>query len=149
MEEKKPIQTYSEDSQAGYTLAELMVVMLILALVVGIAVPRFMTMFAGAKAKAAKVQVENLASALEFYYLDTGHYPTSTEGLSALISAPPNAEGWNGPYLRKKGGVTVPLDPWKHPYEYVLDGNNFTIRTLGADNKEGGEGEDSDYSSSS
>jgi general secretion pathway protein G len=127
-----------------------MVVMLILTIVVGLAVPRFLGMLGGAKTKAAVVQVENLSSAIEFFFLDTGRYPTTSEGLAALAAAPPNAEGWNGPYLRRKGDVLVPLDPWKNPYQYELHGSSqFTIRTLGADNKEGGEGEDSDYSSGS
>ncbi|VAV90534.1 hypothetical protein MNBD_ALPHA06-2216 [hydrothermal vent metagenome] len=139
---QKPVKHRNE---AGYTLVELLVVMLILGLLIGLVAPRFMNQVGGAKSKTARIQVENLASAIEFFRLDTGYYPNTSNGLEALVSAPPDASGWNGPYVKR-----VPNDPWREPYVYELTGSNqFTIRTLGADKKAGGEGENEDYVSGS
>lgn len=131
------------DRRSGYTLAELMVVLFILVLIMVIVGPKLFGQLGKAKAKVARVQVENLASAVEYFYLDMGRYPTTAEGLQALVQAPADAEDWQGPYLRKN---KVPLDPWKHPYEYKSDVNGrFVITYLGRDNKPGGTGEDQDY----
>ncbi|MBL4594965.1 MAG: type II secretion system major pseudopilin GspG [Robiginitomaculum sp.] len=134
-------------ANAGYTLTELLVVLVILGLVMGLVAPRFIGQIGGAKGKTATAQIENLASAVEFFHLDTGRYPTTSDGLSALVTAPSGAQGWKGPYLRR--GL-VPDDPWGTPYQYQLLGDGqFAIRTLGRDQKQGGEGEDQDYVSGS
>lgn len=132
---------------AGYTLTELLVVLVILGLVMGLVAPRFIGQIGGARVKAAAAQVENLASAIEFFHLDTGQYPTTANGLNALISQPATIEGWNGPYLRRG---RLPDDPWGNPYIYQLLGDGrFVVRTLGKDAKEGGDGENRDHISGS
>ncbi|MBL1430374.1 MAG: type II secretion system major pseudopilin GspG [Robiginitomaculum sp.] len=129
--------------QAGYTIMELMVVMLIIVVIVGLVAPRFIGQVGTAKTNAASVQIKNLSAAVEFFYLDTGRYPTSSEGLSALVSAPGGVQNWNGPYLK-----LLPDDPWKNPYIYrSLNSSQFIIKSLGADNKEGGDGQNRDHSS--
>lgn len=132
-----------KDHRSGYTLAEMMVVLVIIALIVAIVGPRIFGQVGKAKAKVARVQVENLASAVEYFYLDMGHYPSTSEGLQALVQAPADSEDWQGPYLRKG---KVPMDPWNHPYQYTREANGrFSITSLGQDNKPGGTGEDQDY----
>lgn len=127
----------------GFTLIELLVVIGILGLLAGLVGPQLMKQFSESKTKTARLQIEELASALDMYRLDVGRYPNTDEGLAALIEAPSTAKVWNGPYLRKK---KVPLDPWNNPYHYVSPGQHgkFDIFSLGADNSDGGEGEDQD-----
>lgn len=98
------------------------------------------------KTKAARVQIEDLAAALDMYKLDEGRYPTTQQGLAALVEKPAEAKRWNGPYLRKD---KIPLDPWNQEYHYVFPGQHgkFDLFSLGADEKEGGEGEDQDINS--
>jgi general secretion pathway protein G len=100
----------------------------------------------GSKSKAAKVQIEDFAAALEMYKLDVGAYPSGEHGLSGLVTAPDNAPNWNGPYLRKN---LIPKDPWNQEYHYRFPGEHgdFDIYSLGADNAEGGEGENKDVAS--
>ena len=95
------------------------------------------------RVKAAKVQISELGQALEMYKLDMDRYPTSSQGLAALVESSDNAKRWNGPYLGKS---KVPVDPWQHEYHYVSPGEHgtFDIFSYGADEKEGGEGEDRD-----
>ncbi len=139
---EKPKPNTSRD---GYTLTELLVVLVILGLLVGLIAPRFLSQIGKAKSKTARVQITNLSTALEYFQLDTGRYPANSSGLSALLSAPPNMVNWDGPYLKTR---RVPDDPWGNPYHYQIGANNsFIISTLGADNREGGDGEDSDISS--
>ena len=130
----------------GFTLIELLVVLVILGLLAGLAVPRAIRYLGGAKTDAARLQVEALGSALDLYRLDVGRYPTGSEGLQALVEAPSGAETWNGPYTK---GNTVPLDPWGNEYNYVQPGehDSYDLYSLGADNAEGGEGEDADVAS--
>ncbi len=138
-------KTRPETANAGYTLTELLVVLVILGLLVGLIAPRFLGQIGKSKPKIAKVQISNLATALDYYQLDTGSYPPPSAGLSALVQAPPNVENWAGPYLKTR---KVPLDPWGHPYLYQLDPNgNYIIKSLGADNREGGDGKNADISS--
>jgi len=147
MKTSKDDQKIPSSKQAGYTLMELVVVMLIIVVIVGLVAPRFIGQVGTAKASAASVQVKNLSAAVEFFYLDTGRYPPSAEGLSALVSAPGNVQNWNGPYLTEG---RLPDDPWKNPYIYrLLNSSQFTIKSLGADNKEGGDGQDRDHISGS
>ena len=132
--------------QHGFTLIELLVVLAIIGLLAGLVGPQVMKHLGESKSKAAKLQIEELASALDMYKLDVGKYPTGDEGMEALIEQPASAKYWNGPYLRKK---KMPLDPWNTPYHYVAPGQHgkFDIFSLGADNAEGGTGEDQDITS--
>ena len=129
--------------QAGFTLIELLVVLVILVLLASLVAPRVIGYLGSSRTKAAKVQIESLASALELYKLDNGAYPTTSEGLKALIVAPQGAAGWNGPYITKR---EVPNDPWGHAYNYRSPGQHglFDIFSLGADNQPGGTGENED-----
>ena len=130
-------------SESGFTLLELLVVLGIIAMLAGIVGPQVMKHMGESKTKAAKVQIEDLAATLDMYKLDVGSYPSSDEGLKALIETPDSSKRWNGPYLRKS---KIPLDPWQQEYHYVSPGEHgkFDLYTFGADNKEGGEGEDQD-----
>ncbi|WP_029134488.1 type II secretion system major pseudopilin GspG [Sedimenticola selenatireducens] len=127
----------------GFTLIELLVVLAILGLLVGLVGPQVMDQLGGSKTKAARVQVADLGAALDLYRLDVGHYPNSAEGLEALVSKPSGQSKWNGPYLKKS---KVPTDPWGNEYSYRFPGEHgaYDIISLGADNAEGGDGEDQD-----
>lgn len=126
----------------GFTLIELLVVLAILTLLAGIVGPRVLSQLGGAKSKTAAVQIADLDKALELFKLDVGRYPTTSEGLQALITQPGSATGWNGPYL--KG--SLPNDPWGNAYRYTSPAANggIEILSLGADNAPGGEGENAD-----
>ena len=139
----KKINIRTSGRDRGFTLLELLVVLGIIAMLAGIVGPQVMKHLGGAKTKTAKVQIEDLAAALDMYRLDVGRYPSSEQGLLALIEKPGDASRWNGPYLRKK---TIPQDPWNKDYRYASPGENgrFDLFTLGMDDKEGGEGEDQD-----
>jgi general secretion pathway protein G len=130
-------------AQAGFTLVELLVVLVILVLLASLVAPRVVGYLGSSRSKAAKVQVQSLTTALELYKVDTGRYPTTTEGLKALVEAPAGATSWNGPYLTKK---EVPVDPWGRPYAYRSPGQHgpFDVSSLGADNQPGGTGENED-----
>ncbi|MEZ0325479.1 MAG: type II secretion system major pseudopilin GspG [Fimbriimonas sp.] len=124
----------------GFTLIELMVVILILAILAALIVPRVMGRSDQAKVAAAKSDISNLRGFVQMYKLDTGKYPTSEEGLDALVTQPSDVSGWKGPYPDK--GI-IPLDPWKNPYVYEYpgrdgDANSFTIMSYGADGVAGG-----------
>ncbi len=136
----------NNSKQRGFTLIELLVVLAIIGLLAGLVGPQVMKHLGGAKTKTAKVQIEDLAGALDMYRMDTGRYPTSSEGLQALVERPSSARSWNGPYLRKNN---VPLDPWMYDYHYTSPGEHgrFDLYTYGADNASGGEGEDQDVNS--
>ena len=127
----------------GFTLLELLVVLAILVLLASIATPQVLKYLGRAKTDTAKVQIENLSAALDFYRLDVGTYPSNDQGLQALVEAPAQASGWNGPYVKKKEML---IDPWGNPYRYRFPGEHgpFDVYSLGADNAPGGEGEDRD-----
>lgn len=129
-------------SSRGFTLIELLVVLAILTLLAGLVGPRVLGQLGGAKAKTAGVQIADLDKSLELFKLDVGRYPTTEEGLEALVKRPGSVNGWAGPYL--KGGV--PSDPWGHPYRYTSPGPNggIEILSLGSDGAPGGEGEAAD-----
>jgi len=130
----------------GFSLIELLVVVVILGLIASIVAPNLMGKIGGAKVKTTRVQVEDFASAVELYFLDIGEYPATSLGLQALVSAPPNTEGWGGPYLRKS---RIPEDPWGSPYQYRAPGGfaPYEIWSFGADKKAGGKGDDADIES--
>ena len=131
--------------EGGFTLVEILVVITIIGLIMALVGPRVLNYLSESKAKAAKIQIESFASALDLYYLDLGRYPTTNEGLAALTQGN-NAPGWNGPYLR--GGV-VPNDPWGHSYLYRSPGQRapYEIVSLGSDGQEGGSGTAADIAS--
>ena len=132
-----------ERSSKGFTLIELLVVLVILGLLASLVGPRVMKHLGDSKTKTAMLQIEELSSALDVYRLEVGSYPSSNQGLLALVDKPSEADQWNGPYLRKK---TIRKDPWGNDYLYRSPGENgpFDLYSLGADNSEGGEGEDRD-----
>ena len=122
---------------------EMLIVLVVIALIAAVAIPQVMRMLESAKTKAARIQLETVSQALNFYKLDNDDYPTSEQGLKALLEAPEGLDSWTGPYLRK---AQQTRDPWGHALIYTApDGNHkFTVRTLGADGKAGGSGENKD-----
>src|SRR5208283_5263917 len=108
------------DGEGGFTLVEMLVVITIIGLIMALVGPRLLNYLSESKVKAAKIQIESFSSALDLYYLDNGRYPTSSEGLPALVQRPANSLAWNGPYL-KTG--SVPTDPWGRPYKYRSPGD--------------------------
>ena len=131
-------------NRKGFTLIELLVVMVILAMLAAIVGPKLFTKVGKGKQSAAKTQIEMLGQALDSYRLDVGHYPNTSEGLNALETNP-GAEGWDGPYLKKK----IPNDPWLKPYQYQCPGTHgdYDLFSYGADGAPGGEGENKDVNS--
>ncbi len=140
------IGTAPNRREAGFTLVELLVVMVILVLLASLVAPRVIGYLGSSRTKTAKVQIESLSTSLELYKLDTGRYPDEREGLAALVARPGDVHNWNGPYLKKD---RVPPDPWGHPYHYRYPGQRgaFDIFSLGGDNREGGDGENQDVTS--
>jgi general secretion pathway protein G len=127
----------------GFTLLELLVVLAILGLLAVIAVPQVLKYLSGAKTDAAGIQIQQVGATLDLYRLDVGRYPTEEQGLEALLEAPGDAETWNGPYVRKRDML---IDPWGNMFVYQFPGEHgeYDLYTLGADEAEGGEGEDQD-----
>ncbi|WP_081991928.1 type II secretion system major pseudopilin GspG [Inquilinus limosus] len=132
--------------QAGFTLIELLVVLVILGLLAGLVGPRILSYLGGARADSARLQIENFKSALDLYAIDVGGYPTTAQGLKALMANPGGVRGWNGPYLRSNA---LPEDPWGSAYNYRAPGQHgaYDLYSLGADRKEGGSGDDADITS--
>ena len=133
--------------QRGMTLIEILVVLTLIGIVMGIVGGNFLGKGEKAKADAAKIDIGQIALALDLYKLEVGRYPTSQEGLQALVQAPAGAANWNGPYWKK---AAVPKDPWGNEYKYASPGASapYEIISLGADGKEGGEGVNKDITSS-
>jgi general secretion pathway protein G len=133
-------------AEDGFTLIELLVVLGIIALLMALVAPQVIRYLSEAKSETAAVQVKNLESALELYYLDTGEYPASETGLHALMESPQAATGWHGPYLKHDSGL---VDPWGRPYIYRLPGihGKYDIYSLGRDGAEGGVDENRDVTS--
>jgi len=132
--------------QRGFSLIELLVVIIILGLLAGLVGPRLFGRVGQSKQAAARAQIELLGAALDQYRLDVGAYPPSGVGLQALVQNP-NVLNWNGPYLKK---TFVPLDPWGRPYQYKCcpgDHNDYDIWSYGADGASGGDGENADVTS--
>jgi len=126
----------------GFTLLELLVVMVIIGLLAGFVAPRYFAQVGKSQVKAARAQIHSLEQALDQFRLDVGRYPSTEEGLAALNAAPASVDGWSGPYLKKD----VPADPWGRPYVYQQPGSNAEVdlMSMGRDGRPGGTGEDAD-----
>jgi general secretion pathway protein G len=130
---------------AGFTLLELLVVMVIIGLLAGIVAPQYFAQIGKSNTKVARAQIEALGQALDQYRLDVGRYPTSEQSLAALRAAPSGETRWSGPYLKRD----VPQDPWGRPYQYRAPGQHgdYDLVSLGADGQPGGDGEAGDVAS--
>ncbi len=138
---KHLLPSRAHDKAAGFTLLELLIVLAILALIAGIAVPQIFNVFGGAQADAARLQIKALSNTLGFYRLDVGRYPTTDEGLQALLSRPQSVTRWAGPYMADADSLT---DPWGNPYVYRSTSESVIIMSYGADGEEGGDGDNAD-----
>ena len=132
-----PRRTHSRDTAGGFTLVELLVVLVILGLVMGLVGPRVLGYLSSSRERTAHLQIEGFASALDLFYLDYGRYPTNGEGLDVLVHKPASGERWAGPYLKQ---ASVPKDPWGNPYEYHVPGKSgpYAITSAGPDGKGSG-----------
>jgi general secretion pathway protein G len=130
-------------STCGFTLIELLVVLVILGLLAGLVGPSVLRHLGGAKSDTAQLQISELGSGLDLFHLEVGRYPSGSEGLEALVENPPSVENWHGPYLKKR---KVPKDPWGNDYHYVFPGEHgpYDLYSYGADNTEGGDGDNKD-----
>src|ERR1700761_6082624 len=131
--------------EQGFTLVEMLVVITIIGLIMGLIGPRVLNYLSESKVKAARIQLQSFASALDLFYLDAGRFPSTSEGLAALVKPTPGVASWNGPYLR---GGNVPQDPWNHGYVYRSPGEHgpYDIVSYGSDGQEGGSGTAADLS---
>lgn len=130
------------EKHRGFTLLELLVVMVIIGLLAGYVAPRYFAQVGKSEVKIAKAQIDALEKALDQYRLDTHRYPSAEQGLEALVTKPLGEANWNGPYLKK----AVPPDPWGKPYVYRIPGqkSEFDLLSYGRDGRPGGTGEDAD-----
>jgi general secretion pathway protein G len=129
--------------QRGFTLIELLVVLVILGLLAGLVGPQILRYLGSAKSDTAQLQIAELGAALDLFHLEVGRYPTTNEGIAALVEEPTGVNNWNGPYLKKK---TIPKDPWGNDYNYRSPGENgvYDLFSQGQDNMEGGEDDNKD-----
>jgi general secretion pathway protein G len=129
----------------GFTLLELLVVMVIIGLLAGFVAPRYFSQLGKSEVKAAMAQVSSIEKALDAYRLDVGRYPSTEQGLAALVSKPSDEGRWQGPYLAK----AVPMDPWGRAYQYKSPGDHgeYDLFSLGKDGRTGGTGEGADITS--
>jgi general secretion pathway protein G len=127
---------------SGFTLLELLVVIVIIGLLAGYVGPKYFNQIGKSEVKVAKAQIEAFDKALDQYRLDTGHYPSTSQGLSALMTKPSGEAKWDGPYLKK----ALPPDPWGNAYQYRQPGQHgdYDLSSYGRDGKAGGDGEDAD-----
>jgi general secretion pathway protein G len=132
-----------KERDQGFSLMELLVALVILALIVGLVAPQVLGYLGKAKSQTAEVQIKNLQTSLSLYLVDMGSYPSASDGLDALVKSPAGSSKWRGPYV---DGDKVPLDPWEHPYRYEPSstGGKPRIFSLGADDAPGGEGDNAD-----
>ena len=131
------------EGERGFTLMEMLIVLVVIGLIAAVAIPQVMKLLGGAKAKAARIQLQTVENGLNYFQLDIGRYPNDTEGLKALVKAPPNVPAWSGPYVRNEKQL---VDPWGRAliYKAEANGHPYSLETLGADGKEGGTGDDAD-----
>lgn len=129
--------------EAGFTLLELLVVLVILGLLIGLVAPAMIHQLGSAKKKVAYQSIERLGTVLDMYKLDIGTYPTTEQGLQSLITRPAGVERWDGPYLK---GNNLPEDPWGHPFLYRFPsqrpGEQYDLYSLGPTGQSGGTGSD-------
>ena len=132
----------SSRRESGFTLLELLVVVVIIGVLVAYVGPRYFQQIGKSERTAALGQLDSLSKAIDTYYMDTGRFPPMETGLDALLIKPESEGKWNGPYLKRK----VPLDPWGNPYVYRVPGTagDYDLFSLGKDGRPGGEGEDAD-----
>ncbi|MBW8892034.1 MAG: type II secretion system major pseudopilin GspG [Burkholderiales bacterium] len=125
--------------EAGYTLTEMLVVIAIIGLIAAVLTPNLMGQLGRSRVKAAELQLDTVATAIEAYRADVGRYPSQSEGLAALVTAPPDAETWTGPYLKGAKGV---VDPWGRAVIYQAgdEDHDYVVMSYGADGKPGGSG---------
>ena len=135
-------KAHSVQAVQGFTLLELLVVMVIIGLLAGYVGPKYFAQIGKSEIKVARAQIDSLDKSLDQFRLDTGHYPSMEEGLAALVTRPASEAKWDGPYL-KKG---VPQDPWGNPYAYRIPGEHseYDLLSYGKDGQPGGEGEAAD-----
>ncbi len=138
----KPIPSMTPKRSSGFTLLELLVVMVIIGMLVGYVAPKFFSQIGKSEVKTARAQIDGLEKSLDQYRLDVGHYPASEQGLAALNERPSGEAKWAGPYLKKK----LPKDPWGHDYMYKYPGDHgdYDLFSYGKDGQLGGTGEDED-----
>lgn len=132
-------------AQRGFTLLELLVVLVVLGLLAGLVAPKYFAQLGRSEAKVARAQIEGLAKALDLYRLEVGHYPSTEQGLQALVTAPPDENRWTGPYLQKQ----LPQDPWGRNYLYRQPGEHgeYDLLSMGKDGQPGGDGENAEVTS--
>jgi general secretion pathway protein G len=130
-------------ADAGFTLIEMLVVLVIIGLLATVATPPVIRYLGKAKTDTSKIQIQALGAAVDMFRLDNDRYPATEEGLQALMARPANAERWNGPYVKKDSSL---LDPWGQRYQYRSPGEHgdYDLFTLGADRTQGGTGENAD-----
>jgi general secretion pathway protein G len=128
--------------QRGFTLLELLVVLVVLGLLAGIVAPKYFNQLGRSEIKVARAQIEGLSKAIDIYRLEVGRYPSTEQGLGALVLAPSDEPKWAGPYLQK----TIPQDPWGHEYVYRSPGEygDYDLLSLGKDGQPGGDGENAE-----
>lgn len=124
----------------GFTLLELLVVIVIIGLLAGLVAPRYFDTVSKSKVKVARAQMDSISKALEQYRLEVGTFPTQEQGLEALMVQPAGVKRWQGPYLKKE----VPLDPWNNEYVYKVQGREMDLTSLGSDGQVGGDGDAKD-----
>lgn len=132
------MQAVPADTEAGFTLLEILVVIAILGLLIGLVAPAALRQLGGARNSVAKQSIERIGSILELYKLDVGGFPSTDQGLAALNAKPAGVANWNGPYLK---GEQSPMDPWSHPYVYrspsTRGGHEYDLCSRGANNEQG------------
>jgi len=135
----------NEREDEGFTLMEMLVVMVVIGLIAAVAIPQVMKLLGSAKHKAARIQLETLSNSLNTYQLDLGSYPTTEQGLAELWKDNAAQPDWNGPYVRRERQI---VDPWGRPFIYRQPGTGraYELLSYGADGKEGGHGDDADLS---
>ena len=140
---RRPTPSKPNDER-GFTLLELLVVIVIIGLLAAYVGPRYFAQLGKSERGTAKAQIEGLGKALDAYRIDTGHYPTTEQGLNAMMVKPNDEPKWSGPYLQK----SVPMDPWGRPYVYRSpgQGGDFDLSSYAKDGQPGGEGEGADVS---
>ena len=143
---RKRRRSYLRGIEAGFTLVVILVVITIIGLIMALVGPRVLNYLAESKVKAARIQIESFATALDLFSLDAGRYPTTSEGLAALAHAPGGVDAWSGPYVR---AGAIPKDPWGHPYIYRSPSEHgpYDIISYGADGQQGGTGTAADIES--